>query len=793
MFKNTLQILGLLVVPFVASASGLDFIDLNMYGDDETTELIKNERAMGLKGRASDDVKLGDVILVGNIPSIYAGGKSTKTTTLAKVTIRQGVIESIQKISIAEAKKLEESEDGIKVIQLTQKASPKTTDYDIIYPGLIDLHNHPKQNNLPTWGEAHGQFANRFEWSDWSAYKNAVSGNMNPWVGYHPQLSCATFRWSELQAMILGTTYMQGYVSSGCVSNFSIHRVEDSKVYHYSSEANREAAISAPTFLMDPDDFVFAWNSVRPEMLKLAGIKEEKDASIDTKRKNIDAILAKGISFGDGAFEVVKKYCPDLVKEFDLKEVKEKDSIKIVSDRKNLEGKCQSELPDKMVRFMTFHYPGIISRQGTLTQEGAPRVVAHLAEGRSDDPYNQIEFPMLKLLGFAQNGVNLVHAIGVVESDLDYMAKHDMGIVWSPYSNLLLYSETLDLERVFKVNKKNPKSPIRIALGSDWVPTGSKSVLEEVKLAKRYIKKIGLDKTVTDYELFKMMTENPARMIGHFHENDGKENGIGTLAEGANGTVIVLSRLAADPFNNIVEKAGEGDLNLVVVDGNVIYGEPKYVESAGYSEDSYEKLPNYIPSVAEYRSDRSKGGDVEKAVGELISELSEASGKEKTELAAQLAEKLGDLVGSEELQIQNDAKRCKFQKAFVFQEAVFGDASMEDGLVDFQMATGGRKTGLNLNRVLDLQKLLGIHLLSQSNNALSSTLSNAMDYFPSLYSCNDKNSTPHLDRINGFIGSGSGVEADELTRNRRDRSDLRDSYLGGKTSGAEKMKEAYGL
>jgi hypothetical protein len=44
---------------------------------------------------------------------------------------------------------------------------------------------------------------------------------------------------------------------------------------------------------------------------------------------------------------------------------------------------------------------------------------------------------------------------------------YGMGLIWSPFSNLLLYGETANI-----ASAKSAK--VTIALGSDWTPTGSK-------------------------------------------------------------------------------------------------------------------------------------------------------------------------------------------------------------------------------------------------------------------------------------------------------------------------------
>ena len=49
-------------------------------------------------------------------------------------------------------------------------------------------------------------------------------------------------------------------------------------------------------------------------------------------------------------------------------------------------------------------------------------------------------------------------------------------MVWSPLSNLLLYGATADIRAAVNAG-------VRIGIGSDWSPSGSKNLLGELKVA----------------------------------------------------------------------------------------------------------------------------------------------------------------------------------------------------------------------------------------------------------------------------------------------------------------------
>ncbi len=74
-------------------------------------------------------------------------------------------------------------------------------------------------------------------------------------------------------------------------------------------------------------------------------------------------------------------------------------------------------------------------------------------------------------------------------------------VVWSPFSNLFLYHQTTD---VLEADAKG----VRIALGADWAPSGTKQVLGELKVADAFNRE-SLGGHFSDQQLCDMVTANP--------------------------------------------------------------------------------------------------------------------------------------------------------------------------------------------------------------------------------------------------------------------------------------------
>jgi len=675
--------------------------------------------------------KIQDLILVGKIPGEYYQNKgdnrfsnAESVLSLVKISKRKIVSfaaiqeQDVNQIVAAEKQKNPKS----RVVILKNKINQK---FDIIYPGLIDLHNHTKQNNLGVWADAKGQFANRFEWRKWNNYDKSVSQNMNPWVGYGAGIKCAAFRWSHMQAMVMGTTLLQG--ASSCVDAFTIRRVEDADSY-----LSPLAAVQAPTDLVYPLEMEFVWD----EFVARNGI----DCKVENgQTKNCD--IKK--TYEQVMTEAVHAYCPSLKDSINENNISQAAGLKILKVKENLTKACtQPNLPNKMIRYLYFIHPTVAGKKNYLKNKNMSAIIAHLAEGRRDDPYNQKEYLILKMLGLAETGVNFIHGVGITSEDHDDIVKKKIGLVWSPFSNLILYNQTLDVEKVLNQYKNSEdvvsgKDVPRIALGSDWLPTGTKGVLEEAKVAKDYVDKFKLN--ITDQDLFYMMTKWPAAMISHL-ETAKDKSGVGQIRENDMAHLIAISDLsdvsatASNPYTNIVRFADERHVNLVVVDGEVVYGNESYLkDQMGIAETQLEAVNNEVNLNENNLS----------SAFNLTSDLNPSTvvdGKPIT--PGLLLNKIGNKVATNNSAFSLFSNSCDLQgenKMMV----VLPSIKAKD-LQDFEKASG-----LNLDKFSDINKLIAVNITTQSKNALGlGDKDFAVKNFTPLLTCNDK---AHTERTRKFI------------------------------------------
>jgi cytosine/adenosine deaminase-related metal-dependent hydrolase/uracil-DNA glycosylase len=156
-----------------------------------------------------------------------------------------------------------------------------------------------------------------------------------------------------------------------------------------------------------------------------------------------------------------------------------------------------------------------------------------------------------------------IHAAALKPADFDVVAQHDGAIVWSPLSNLLLYGATADV-------KAAKAAGVRIGLGPDWSPSGSKNVLGELKAAKAWSTTSG--GLFTDEELVAMVTTTPADILSW-------NRALGSIEVGKKADLLVLGPDTGDPYRALVE-ATETDVELVVINGVKRYGTKKNMTRA---------------------------------------------------------------------------------------------------------------------------------------------------------------------------------------------------------------------
>ena len=402
---------------------------------------------------------------------------------------------------------------GATVIDLGPKA--------LIFPGLINLHNHPTYNVLNPWPapSSHVQpalgrvlgtepYANRYQW-------NLATGNAPPelrrlvnnphtalleGLGVYPEV----VKYAEIKAMLGGETAFQGAPADPAIDKILIRNV---------------------------DNLNFGRDRIESRVESIAGLTGSDLSSLLTR-------------MNDGQVDAW---------------------------------------------------------------------IAHLAEGvrdsqrRAGDPTSsRSEFATLISKGLLTDATVLAHANGLEPEDFTIMRNapsirldgtgDGLGakIVWSPLSNLLLYGQTTLIYPALS-------SGLTISLGTDWSPSGSRNLLDELKIADITLRgsqhhagdrdlipylsitdktgdELNLAETALDKLMVEMVTTNPAKTLRWNEE-------VGSIEGGKYADLFVITKsnrpsahgIPDSPYRNLID-ATEEDVHLVLINGEPLSGDVSLME-----------------------------------------------------------------------------------------------------------------------------------------------------------------------------------------------------------------------
>ena len=186
--------------------------------------------------------------------------------------------------------------------------------------------------------------------------------------------------------------------------------------------------------------------------------------------------------------------------------------------------------------------------------KGGSTFVYHLAVGSG--PKLLDEFRDVASAHCLQQRLVAIHATALGQKEFQQWSDQAGSIVWSPFSNLWLYRTTTDVVTAHA-------SGLRICLGSDWGPSGSKNVLGELKVADLWNRN-HLGGAFSDQQLCEMLTINPAAALEWTDQT-------GQLRQSLEADVLVVDQRDGDPYRNLIE-CTEREVRLVLVGGKARYG-----------------------------------------------------------------------------------------------------------------------------------------------------------------------------------------------------------------------------
>ncbi|MBZ4415477.1 lamin tail domain-containing protein [Myxococcus sp. RHSTA-1-4] len=199
---------------------------------------------------------------------------------------------------------------------------------------------------------------------------------------------------------------------------------------------------------------------------------------------------------------------------------------------------------------------------------GLPKLAAylpHVSEGIDARAAN--EFRCLASGGsdvlFGRTAI--IHGIGLTAREMAAMAERGTGLIWSPRSNVALYGDTAMVTAYKRMG-------VSIALGTDWLQSGSMNMLRELQCAD-YLNATHYARTFTDEQLWRMATANAADLTDVFEK-------VGRIEKGKVGDLAIFKlRAFADSPHRAVITANPEDVVLTLRGGKALYGDGALVDA----------------------------------------------------------------------------------------------------------------------------------------------------------------------------------------------------------------------
>jgi len=231
-------------------------------------------------------------------------------------------------------------------------------------------------------------------------------------------------------------------------------------------------------------------------------------------------------------------------------------------------------------------YPGFFQPSQI---KGDSCLFAHVAEGIEASALNEFQCidgrpaasgrpaAPVNLLGLR---TAFVHAVALSAPEIEELANSGTGYVWSPRSNVRLYGNT-SMITAFK------RLGVQIALGTDWLRSGSMNVLRELRCAKS-LSANSFGGVFSDEELWRMVTSSAADVMRVGHR-------VGRLVSGRVADIAIFraEKHLAAPHTAVVE-AEPIDVVLTLRAGKALYGDAAVVAALGGS--GCEAIPPHNPA-----------------------------------------------------------------------------------------------------------------------------------------------------------------------------------------------------
>ncbi|MBR4984966.1 MAG: amidohydrolase family protein [Proteobacteria bacterium] len=177
------------------------------------------------------------------------------------------------------------------------------------------------------------------------------------------------------------------------------------------------------------------------------------------------------------------------------------------------------------------------------------------------------------------NSLAIIHGIAATPAVMALMGERNSKLIWSPRTNISLYGDTAQVPLYDRFG-------VKIALGTDWTASGSINILRELKCAD-FLNKYYYNSHFSDYALWMMATANAAEAFSI-------PDVLGSLKTGLVADIAIFKKTASRTAHRAVIDADPQDVLLVMMSGNLIYGDAYLITTSGCETVSVCSSPKSI-------------------------------------------------------------------------------------------------------------------------------------------------------------------------------------------------------
>jgi len=197
----------------------------------------------------------------------------------------------------------------------------------------------------------------------------------------------------------------------------------------------------------------------------------------------------------------------------------------------------------------------------------------HVAEGINEFAENELKCLSGQGIGSVNveaSNSSFIHGIASGPVDAKQAKDAGMTFIWSPRSNISLYGNTAQVMMYDNLG-------LRLALSSDWTPSGSINMQRELACASSFNEKY-LNNHFSQQHLWEMVTINAARALGI-------DDQVGKIEKGYWADIAIYNRVGYDSYYDPIINGGVQDLTLVLRAGIPLYGQEPAINFMDVSND----------------------------------------------------------------------------------------------------------------------------------------------------------------------------------------------------------------